>query len=330
MYNHKYHQQDISNTTFLITGGAGFIGSNLGAYLMNYGAAKVRVIDNLSTGYIENIQPFLNHPSFEFIEGDICDKSICDKVMEGIDFVSHQAALGSVPRSVKDPITSAQSNIMGFLNVLVSAKEAGVKQLVYAASSSTYGDSKTLPKVEDKIGKPLSPYAVTKYANELFAEVFADIYGMRLIGLRYFNVFGPKQNKFGPYAAVIPLFISSSIEGVAPTINGDGTQSRDFTFIENVLQANMLALQTQTEKKHEVFNVAFGSKTSLNELWENICSISGKNFEAIHGPDRMGDIRDSLADISKAESMLGYKPLYDVKKGLEITFEWYKEYYAKN
>ncbi|NNM07738.1 MAG: NAD-dependent epimerase/dehydratase family protein, partial [Flavobacteriaceae bacterium] len=284
MYNTPYHTKDLSQLNFLITGGAGFIGSNLVEYLLKNGAKKVRVLDNLATGSRSNLDEFEDHPAFEFIEGDIRDLAICKKAMEGIDFVSHQAALGSVPRSISDPITSNEVNVSGFLNMLVAQKESNsVKRLVYAASSSTYGDSKTLPKVEDKIGKPISPYAVTKLVNEIYADVFYKTYGTRTIGLRYFNVFGPKQSPKGAYAAVIPLFMQALKDGKSPTINGDGGQTRDFTYVENAVQANVKAFFASEEADNEVFNIAFGERISLNELWKDLQETSGIQIEAIHG-----------------------------------------------
>lgn len=320
----------IQDASFLVTGGAGFIGSNLSRFLIQSGAKKVRVLDNLSTGFYSNIEDLVENDRFEFMEGDICHPESCSKAMEGIDYVSHQAALGSVPRSLKDPIASAQNNIMGFLNVLLAARDANVKKVVYAGSSSTYGDSTYLPKKEDVIGKPLSPYAVTKYADELFAEVFANAYEMNIIGMRYFNVFGPYQNIMGPYAAVIPLMITNILDKKGPTIFGDGKQSRDFTFIENVLQANLKAMLAEPfTNKHEVFNIAFGSTTSVNDLWATVCELNGEWVDAQYGPERKGDIRDSLADVSKASNMLDYRPAVSVKDGLAKTFAWYKNNHIK-
>lgn len=322
LYNTNYHNKDFSKYAFLITGGAGFIGSNLVGYLLKYGAGKVRVLDNLATGFKANLSEFEGLPNFEFIEGDIRDLETCKKAMEGIDFVSHQAALGSVPRSINDPITSNNVNITGFLNMLVAQKESStVRRLIYAASSSTYGDSKKLPKVENEIGKPLSPYAVTKYVNELYADVFYKTYKTETIGLRYFNVFGPKQSPTGAYAAVIPLFMQALKEQKPPTINGDGEQTRDFTFVENAIQANIKAFFSPKNAVNQVYNVAFGERISLNDLWSHLKKIAGIDIEAIYGPDRVGDVRDSLADISKAKSLLEYHPEFNVKQGLEVTWE---------
>ena len=318
----KYHTTDLTKQTFLITGGAGFIGSNLVEYLLAHGAKKVRVLDNLSTGFMKNLEFFQDNPNFEFMEGDIRDLQICKKAMEGIDYVSHQAALGSVPRSINDPITSNAVNVGGFLNMLVAQNESKtVKRMVYAASSSTYGDSKTLPKQEENIGKPLSPYAVTKFVNELYADVFHKTYGTQTIGLRYFNVFGPNQSPTGAYAAVIPLFMQALKDEKAPTMNGDGEQTRDFTFVQNAVQANVRAFFAKEEAVNEVFNVAYGERISLNTLWNDLQNISGKQIPAIYGPERKGDVRDSLANIDKGKMLLGYDPMFSVKDGLEITWQ---------
>jgi UDP-N-acetylglucosamine 4-epimerase len=322
MKNPKYHTTDLSKHSFLITGGAGFIGSNLVAYLIENNAKKVRVLDNLATGFMKNLEPFRDTPNFEFLEGDIRDLETCKKAMEGIDYVSHQAALGSVPRSINDPLTSNEVNVTGFLNMLVAQKESeSVKRLVYAASSSTYGDSKNLPKVEDTIGKPLSPYAVTKLVNELYADVFHKTYGTQTIGLRYFNVFGPNQSPTGAYAAVIPLFMQALKDRKAPTINGDGQQTRDFTYVQNAVQANVRAFFAKDEAVNEVFNVAYGERISLNTLWENLKSISGVDIAAAYGPPRQGDVRDSLANIDKARKLLEYNPLFSVREGLQQTWK---------
>jgi Nucleoside-diphosphate-sugar epimerases len=323
MYNQPFHTADISQSGFLVTGGAGFIGSNIVEYLMRYGAGKVRVLDNFSTGYMENIQPWFSHPGFTLIEGDIRDLDTCRRALEGMDYVLHQAALGSVPRSINDPITSNDVNVSGFLNMLVAARDAGIKRMVYAASSSTYGDHPGLPKVEDKIGNPLSPYAVTKYVNELYAQVFSRVYDFHTIGLRYFNVFGPRQNPAGPYAAVIPLFIQAALKKEPPFINGDGATSRDFTFVENAVQANIRALFAPIDH-HEVLNVAVGEATTLNELWKYICDITGVHLAPQYRPERKGDVRHSLADVSKAEKMIGYQPGITIQKGLQMAVEWYK------
>jgi len=324
MYETSFHSKNINQYSFLITGGAGFIGSNIVEYLLKYGAKKVRVLDNFSTGSHENIKSFKDNPSFELIEGDIRDIEVCRKAVEGINFVSHQAALGSVPRSINDPITTNEVNVSGFLNMLVAARDAQVKRFIYAASSSTYGDHPGLPKVEDKIGNPLSPYAVTKYVNELYASVFSKTYDFHTIGMRYFNVFGPRQNPNGPYAAVIPLFIEAALKKEAPTINGDGETSRDFTFVENAVQANIKAMLADDITKHEVINIAFGERTTLNQLWGKINHITGISISPLYQNERKGDVKHSLADISKATEMIGYKPNFSVMDGLEIAVEWYE------
>lgn len=324
MYTKPHHPQNLSTYHFLVTGGGGFIGSNLVAYLLKHRAKKVRVLDDFSNGYRENLTEFMAHPAFELLEGDIRDLATCKQAMEGMDYVSHQAALGSVPRSINDPATTNAVNISGFLNMMIALKESkSVKRMVYAASSSTYGDSKALPKVEAQIGKPLSPYAVTKYVNELYADVFGKTYGTDVIGLRYFNVFGPKQSPNGAYAAVIPLFMQALKDQQAPTINGDGEQTRDFTFVDNAVQANVRGFFASKEASNEVFNVACGERISVNYLWESLNRAAHSNIKAIHGPDRQGDVRDSLADISKAEKLLGYKPEYTVAEGLQVTWDWF-------
>jgi UDP-N-acetylglucosamine/UDP-N-acetylgalactosamine 4-epimerase len=309
----------------LVTGGAGFIGSNLAEKLLQDDKVSgVVVLDNLATGAIENIEGFKSNSKLKFIEADIRDYKSCLAACDGIDLISHQAALGSVPRSITDPLTTNDVNITGTLNILTAAKEKKVKRVVYAASSSTYGDHPGLPKVEDKIGKPLSPYAVTKYVNELYANVYASLYGIEVIGLRYFNIFGPRQNPQGPYAAVIPLFVKSLIENKAPTINGDGSHSRDFTFVDNAVQANICALFTNNKDAvNQVYNIACGEQTTLSELFEHLRSEAGSDLKPIHGPERAGDVRHSLADVSKAKSLLGYNPAITVKEGLKKTFQWY-------
>jgi UDP-N-acetylglucosamine/UDP-N-acetylgalactosamine 4-epimerase len=315
------------NMKILVTGGAGFIGSNLvEALLSDERVSQVRVLDNLSNGFKRNIDRFLDAPNFEFIEGDIRDYETCLKACEGIDLISHQAALGSVPRSIKDPITSNNVNITGTLNIFNAAVEQKIKRVVFAASSSTYGDSEDLPKVEDKIGKPLSPYAITKFVNELYADVFAKTYeGFEYIGLRYFNVFGPYQDPNGAYAAVIPLFFKAALEGKSPIINGNGENSRDFTYVGNAVQSNILSLFSPAENTiNQIYNVACGEQTTLNQLWQYICSICNLSLEAQYGPDRSGDIPHSLADVSKAKHLLNYQPNISVKEGLVKAFEYYK------
>jgi UDP-N-acetylglucosamine/UDP-N-acetylgalactosamine 4-epimerase len=311
----------------LITGGAGFIGCNLVAALLDDPRVTgVRVLDNLVTGSTKNIEPFLDNSRFEFMEGDIRSYDTCAAACAGMDLISHQAALGSVPRSINDPLTTNDVNITGTLNIFTAAKERGIKRVVYAASSSTYGDHPGLPKVEDRIGNPLSPYAVTKYVNELYANVYASLYGMELIGLRYFNIFGPRQNPQGPYAAVIPLFVKAILDNEPPLINGDGEHSRDFTYVGNAVQANLKALFTaNSEAVNQVYNIACGAQTSLNELFETLKEIAGSDLAPKYGPERTGDVKHSLADISKAASLLGYQPERSVREGLKETFEWYRE-----
>ena len=322
MLDLKYHSQDLSNYTFLVTGGAGFIGSNLVAYLLKNNAKLVRVLDNFSNGYRENLTEFDTDPAFELMEGDIRDLETCKKAMANIDYVSHQAALGSVPRSINDPLTTNNVNITGFLNMMVALKESEtVKRMVYAASSSTYGDSKTLPKIEEQIGNPLSPYAVTKYVNELYADVFGKTYDTDVIGLRYFNIFGPKQSPKGAYAAVIPLFMEAVKNNIPATINGDGGQTRDFTFVENAVQANIKGFFASKDAANQVFNIACGERISVNYLWDHINEAAGKNIQANYGPPRQGDVRDSLADISKAKRLIDYNPQFTVREGLKITWE---------
>ncbi|CCG52640.1 NAD-dependent epimerase/dehydratase family protein probably involved in polysaccharide biosynthesis [Flavobacterium indicum GPTSA100-9 = DSM 17447] len=323
--------QNIKNKKILITGGAGFIGSNLCDYFLN-NQNQIICLDNFSTGFKNNIEPFLKNSNFKLIEGDIRNFETCQKAVENVDYVLHQAALGSVPRSINDPITSNDVNISGFLNMLVASRDAKVKRFVYAASSSTYGDSEKLPKIENVIGKPLSPYAITKYVNELYADVFSKTYGMETIGLRYFNVFGRNQNPNGAYAAVIPKFISLFINHESPIINGDGNFSRDFTYIDNVIQMNELALQTQNPNAiNQVYNTAFGERTTLNELIqyikENLIQFDPEieQISVAYGPNRSGDIPHSLADISKGKELLGYQPKYSVKEGLKEAIKWYWE-----
>ena len=310
----------------LVTGGAGFIGSNLAESLLKEeGVSLVRVIDNLATGSRSNISGLESNPKFEFIEADIRNYEDCLRFCEGVDVISHQAALGSVPRSIKDPLTTNAVNITGTLNVFTAAKEQGVKRVVFAASSSTYGDHPGLPKVEHLIGNPLSPYAVTKYVNELYARVYADLYSLDYVGLRYFNIFGPRQNPNGPYAAVIPLFAEAVIRGERPTINGDGSYSRDFTFVANAVLANKLALFSKNRNAlNQVYNIACGEQTSLLQLFDFLAEEAGKDLRPIHGPERKGDVKHSLADISKAKELLGYEPLVSVQEGLKQTLAWYR------
>lgn len=319
----------ISSSKILVTGGAGFIGSNLCEYLLELGA-EVTCLDNFATGHRKNIEPLLDNPKFHFKEGDIRNIQTCQQVCEGQDYVLHQAALGSVPRSLKDPITSNEVNVSGFLNMLVAARDAGVKRFVYAASSSTYGDSEKLPKVEDQIGKPLSPYAITKYINELYADIFHKSYGLDTIGLRYFNVFGRKQDPNGAYAAVIPKFVMQFMKHESPVINGDGTYSRDFTYIDNVLQMNLLALTSDKEKAvNEVYNTAVGDRTNLVELTQLLKEYLSEfdpeiaKVEVKHGPNRPGDIPHSLASVEKAKKLLSYNPSHTIEDGLKEAVTWY-------
>jgi UDP-N-acetylglucosamine 4-epimerase len=285
----------------------------------------VVVLDNLSNGYLKNIQPFIGLPNFEFIEGDITDFDTCVKAVKGIDYILHQAALGSVPRSIENPLATHQANATGFLNVLIAAKDAKVKRVVFASSSSVYGDSKELPKVEANIGNQLSPYAVSKRTKELYANVFALTYNLDVVGLRYFNVFGPNQSPNGPYAAAIPLFMDAVLKNESPFINGSGEQSRDFTFVENVVQANIKALFTEKEVKGKVLNIAFGGRTTINELFFMIRNAVGNNVEPIYRAERKGDVKDSLADISLAQELIDYNPSFSIEEGLKITIDWFKQ-----
>ena len=324
MYKTPFPNTNISGKKILITGGAGFIGSNITEYLLLHNA-KVVVLDNFATGKKENVEIFSANPNFTFIEGDIRNIEDCQKACEGVDIVCHQAAIGSVPRSVKDPITTNNVNIGGFVNMLFAAKEAGIKRFVYASSSSVYGDEKTLPKKEEKIGNPLSPYAVTKFANEAYADVFSKTYGMEIIGLRYFNIFGARQDPYGEYAAVMPLFIKTLLNNEAPFINGDGEQTRDFTYIHNAVQANILAMTTQNLAAfNQAYNIAVGGRFSINYMYDAIQKYLGKNIPAQHRAPRVGDIRDSQADISKAQHLLGYNPDYTFEQGLPATIEYFK------
>lgn len=315
----------------LITGGAGFIGSNLCEHFLNK-KYKIVCLDNFSTGHLHNIETFLKNPDFELINGDIRSLETCRQAVIGCNYVLHQAALGSVPRSINDPITSNEVNISGFLNVLIAARDAKVERFVYAASSSTYGDSESLPKVEEIIGKPLSPYAVTKYVNELYADVFSKTYGMETIGLRYFNVFGRRQNPNGAYAAVIPLFVKQLMNHESPVINGDGNFSRDFTYIDNVIQMNELAMTTQNKHAiNTVYNTAFGERTTLNDLvftlkeYLSEFDVKIADINVVYGPNRIGDIPHSLASIEKAKTKLGYNPKFSMKEGLKEAVKWYCE-----
>ncbi len=321
----------VSGRNILITGGAGFIGSNLVESMLKSGNHVV-CLDNFSTGKRENIEAFMSNPDFLLIEGDIRNYADCEKSVKGIDFVFHQAALGSVPRSIKDPVTSTDVNIGGFVKMLYASKEADVKRFIYAASSSTYGDHPDLPKVEEKIGRPMSPYGITKYVDELFAANFSATYNIEVIGLRYFNVFGRRQDPQGAYAAVIPLFVKKLLNHESPVINGDGSYSRDFTYIDNVLQANHLAaLAEDLSAVNQVYNVAHGERTNLNELFELVRNLIGKfdsevlNIKPVYGPNRGGDIPHSLASIEKAKRLLGYEPTHTVREGMSEAIRWYRD-----
>jgi len=320
-----------NKVTVLITGGAGFIGSNLCEYFLAKGYAVV-CLDNFATGHRYNLAAFEGNDDFTLIEGDIRNLADCERAVMGADYVLHQAALGSVPRSIKDPVTTNEVNVSGFLNMLVASRDAKVKRFIYAASSSTYGDSEGLPKVEDKIGKPLSPYAITKYVNELYAEIFSRTYGLETIGLRYFNVFGRKQDPNGAYAAVIPKFVMQLMAHESPVINGDGNYSRDFTYIDNVIQMNERAMLTQNpEAINTVYNTAFGDRTTLNDLVgflkEYLAAFDAKiaDVPVVHGPNRAGDIPHSLASIDKAKRLLGYEPQFSMQDGLREAVAWYWE-----
>lgn len=323
--------KNLANKKVLVTGGAGFIGSNLCEILLKVNS-KVTCLDNFATGHKHNIEPFLSDENFTLIEGDIRDLQTCHQASAGQDFILHQAALGSVPRSINDPITSNDVNVGGFLNMLVAARDAGVQRFIYAASSSTYGDSEALPKVEDKIGKPLSPYAITKYVNELYAEIFHTTYGLDTIGLRYFNVFGRRQDPNGAYAAVIPLFVKRFMTFQSPVINGDGSFSRDFTYIDNVVQMNLLAITTTNEAAlNQVYNTAVGDRTTLVQLTDLLKKYLSEydekisEIEIVHGPNRKGDIPHSLASVEKAEKLLKYKPTHAIEAGIKEAVEWYWE-----
>lgn len=323
--------QEKAKKSILITGGAGFIGANLTEHFIAQGH-RVIVLDNFATGHRHNLNALKDHPDFILMEGDIRDLETCHKAVDGVDYVLHQAALGSVPRSIKDPITSNEVNVSGFLNMLVASRDAGVKRFIYAASSSTYGDSESLPKVEDKIGNPLSPYAITKYVNELYAGIFSSTYGLETIGLRYFNVFGRKQDPNGAYAAVIPKFVMQLMRHEQPVINGDGNYSRDFTYIDNVIQMNELAMMaTNPQAINTVYNTAYGDRTTLNDLVHHLREYLSeydpkiKDIVPIHGPYRTGDIPHSLASIDKAKALLGYNPKFSMQQGLKQAVKWYWE-----
>ncbi len=324
-----FHTEDIKNKKFLVTGGAGFIGSHIALYLLKAGAAKVRVMDNMVNGFETNLALLRPFPAFEFLQADIRDVESCKKACEGIDHISHQAALGSVPRSIKEPVYFNEVNVGGFVNMLNAAIEAKVKTFVYASSSSVYGDEPTLPKKEERIGKCLSPYAATKKTNELYAQVFADVYGLQIMGFRYFNIFGPRQDPDGPYAAVIPLFVKGILQETPVYINGDGEQTRDFTFVDNAVQVNVKGmLSTNGEAFNKVYNVAVGESATVNYLYKHCQKMLDSNFEATHREPRAGDIRNSLADISLAQSLLNYQPTKKFEDGLEETISFFKKLYS--
>jgi len=313
-----------SKSTFLVTGCAGFIGSNLTEYILNLGY-KVKGLDNLSTGKRENMSYFIENKSFDFFEGDIRDFETCEKAVHNVDYVLHQAALGSVPRSIEDPITSNAVNINGFLNMIVASRNAKVQRFVYASSSSVYGDHPGLPKVEGLEGKVLSPYALTKHVDEEYGRLFYDLYDLPTIGLRYFNVFGKRQDPHSIYAAVIPIFVKKLMNNEKPTINGDGTFSRDFTYVQNVIDANLKACLSDKESYGRVYNIAYGGRVTLNELYNEINQALGTSIEPIYGPERVGDIPHSNANINKAKELLNYNPKFSFRDGLKLTIQWYKD-----
>lgn len=325
----SFHSTDISNSSFLVTGGAGFIGGHIAEYLLKNGAAKVRVLDNMVNGFESNIHVLKHYSAFEMMEGDIRNAEICVEACKGIEYVSHQAALGSVPRSIKEPIYFNEVNVGGFVNILKAAVDNNVKQLVYASSSSVYGDEPTLPKQENRVGNCLSPYAATKKTNELYAQIFADVYGLKIMGFRYFNIFGPRQDPDGPYAAVIPLFVKGILKQTPVYINGDGEQTRDFTFVENAVQINIKGMLSNNEASlKQVYNVAVGERFTVNDLYNTCKKELNSNWEATYRDPRAGDIRDSLADISLAKSLLGYQPTKKFEDGLIETIQFFKKQYS--
>ncbi len=327
--SNTFHTADLSQSSFLVTGGAGFIGSHIAEYLLKHGAKKVRVLDNLVNGFQSNLAVLQQYPAFEFLEGDIRNIEICQQSCQDMDYVSHQAALGSVPRSIKEPVYFNEVNVGGFTNMLKAAVDNNIKQFVYASSSSVYGDEPTLPKQEDRIGNCLSPYAATKKTNELYAQVFADVYGLKLMGFRYFNIFGPRQDPDGAYAAVIPLFVKHIMQRTEVFINGDGGQTRDFTFVDNAVQVNIKGMLTENaEALNKVYNVAVGENFSVNYLYNTCAEYLNSDFPATYREPRAGDIRDSLADISLAKKLLDYQPTKKFKEGLEETIEFFKQNYS--
>ena len=326
----KFHDQDLGDYSFLVTGAAGFIGGHIAEYLLKHGAKRVRVIDNFANGFQSNLDVLRLYDAFEFLEGDIRNAEFCHKACEGINFVSHQAALGSVPRSIKNPSDTNDVNVGGFVNMLKAAVDNNVTQFVYASSSSVYGDEPTLPKKEARIGNCLSPYAVSKRADELYADVFAKAYGIPVLGFRYFNIFGPRQDPDGPYAAVIPLFVKAIMNNTSAFINGDGEQTRDFTYVENAVQVNIKGmLSKNAEAKNKVYNVAVGENFSINFLYSFIKEYLKSGIDPIRRGPREGDIRNSLADISLAKTLLGYQPTTDFKTGLVKTIEFFKDLYSQ-
>ena len=324
-----FHTKDISQHNFLITGGAGFIGGHIAEYLLKNGAAKVRVLDNMVNGFEKNINILRQYPAFEFMEGDIRNGETCQKACAGIDYVSHQAALGSVPRSIKEPVYFNEVNVGGFVNMLKAAVDNKVLQFVYASSSSVYGDEPTLPKQENRIGNCLSPYAATKKINELYAQIFADVYGLKILGFRYFNIFGSRQDPDGPYAAVIPLFVKGILNRTPVYINGDGEQTRDFTFVDNAVQVNIKGMLTDNiNALKQVYNVAVGEKFTVNYLYNACRQQLNSDWQATYREPRAGDIRDSLADISLAKELVEYQPTKKFEDGLVETIEYFKNIYS--
>lgn len=327
--NNKFHDGDLDKISFLVTGGAGFIGNHIAEYLLKNGARKVRVLDNMSNGFKSNLKILHSYASFEFIEGDIRDIETCRKACNGIDYVSHQAALGSVPRSIKEPSYTNDVNVGGFVNIVNAAVENKIRKLVYASSSAVYGDEPTLPKKEERTGNCLSPYAVSKKANELYAQVFSEVYDIELIGFRYFNIFGPRQDPDGPYAAVIPLFVKAIMTGSPAYVNGDGNQTRDFTFVDNAVQVNIKGMLSKNDDaNNKVYNVAVGENYSINYLYSEIQEYLKSDYKATYREPRAGDIKNSLADISLAKDLLGYRPETKFNTGLQRTIEYFKNIYS--